>query len=68
MIRLNRLNNTEIVVNAELIEYMEETPDLVITLTSGRRIVVVQSLSEVIDRIISYKAKIISSAAPAEPV
>lgn len=68
MIRLNRLNRSEIVVNAEQIEYMEETPDLVITLMSGRKIVVSQSLSEVIDRIITYKARIISSAAPAEPV
>ncbi len=61
MIRLNRLNNSEIVINADQIEFMEETPDLVITLMSGRKIVVCQPMSEVIRRIIKYKARILSN-------
>ena len=61
MIRLNRLNKSEIVINADQIEFMEETPDLVITLMSGRKIVVSQSMMEVIKRIVQYKARILSN-------
>jgi flagellar protein FlbD len=60
MIRLNRLNNSEIVVNVDLIEMMEETPDLVITLSTGRKIVVSQKMDEVIELIIKFKSRIIS--------
>lgn len=58
MIKLNRLNNTEVFVNPDLIEMMEETPDLVITLKSGRKLVVSQKVSEVCNEIIDYKAKL----------
>lgn len=58
MIRLKRLNNSEIVVNSDMIETMEETPDLVITLTSGRKIVVNERLQDVINRIIEYKCRL----------
>lgn len=55
MIRLKRLNDKEFVVNCELIEFIEETPDTVITLTTGRKIVVKESIEEVINKVISYK-------------
>ena len=55
MIRLKRLNNSDIVVNAELIQYLEETPDTVITLTTGNKIVVRENAEEVIKRVIDYK-------------
>lgn len=37
MIKISRLNNTEFVLNCELIEFIEETPDTVITLTTGKK-------------------------------
>ena len=40
MIEVTRLNGTQILVNADLIELVEETPDTVITFTTGRKIIV----------------------------
>ncbi|MCE1246492.1 MAG: flagellar FlbD family protein [Firmicutes bacterium] len=60
MIKVKRINNTEVVLNSDQIEYMEETPDLVITLVSGRKLVVSQTLEEVIRMILSYKRAILN--------
>lgn len=62
MIKVRRLNNKEFVVNSELILFIEETPDTVITLTTGQRIVVAESLDDVINKVIDYKAKIYAVA------
>jgi len=58
MITLKRLNNTEFVLNAELIEQIEATPDTVITLTTGNNIVVRESLKEVVKKILDYRRSI----------
>ena len=58
MIRLFRLNGALIVLNADLIETVESTPDTVITLSTGKKFVVTNSLEDVIDQIIQYKHKI----------
>ncbi len=58
MIRLKRLNNSEIIINAELIELIEETPDTVITLTNGHKMIVVDSADEVIKKVAAYKRSI----------
>ena len=61
MIDVTRLNGKNFVLNAELIEVMEETPDTVITLTTGHKYVVKESLDEVLDRIMTYKSLLIKS-------
>lgn len=58
MIKVTRLNNTELAVNAELIEFVEETPDTIISLTTGKKIVVKESVNEIIRRVVGYKKKI----------
>lgn len=58
MIKLKRLRGSEIVINAELIELVEETPDTVITLTNGHKMVVSSSVDEIIKLVIEYKQKI----------
>ncbi|MBZ4666233.1 flagellar FlbD family protein [Mahella sp.] len=55
MIKLTRLNGKEFVVNDDLIEMMEATPDTVITMTNGSKIVVSESVDEVIKRIIAFR-------------
>lgn len=55
MIKLTRLDGEAFVLNAELIRYVERRPDTFITLTSGERIVVTESLDEVIDRAVRYQ-------------
>ncbi|NLX61711.1 MAG: flagellar FlbD family protein [Tissierellia bacterium] len=59
MIKLKRLNGKEFVVNCDLIMFMEETPDTVITLTTGQKIVVTDRIDDIIHNIIKYKAKIL---------
>jgi flagellar protein FlbD len=55
MIRLTRLNHQPIVVNAELIEYLEATPDTVISLVHGQKLTVLETLDEVMGQIIEYQ-------------
>jgi Uncharacterized protein, possibly involved in motility len=58
MIEVTRLNNEKITINAEFIEKIEETPDTVITLTSGSKLVVKESRQEVKNLVILYKKEI----------
>lgn len=58
MIEVTRLRGAKIIINAELVECIEETPDTVITLTSGKKFVVSESGKEVVDLVINYKRKI----------
>ncbi|MBU5677421.1 flagellar FlbD family protein [Alkaliphilus sp. MSJ-5] len=58
MIYLKRMNNKEFVLNVDLIETIEETPDTVITLTNGHKMIVIESANEVIQKIIEYKRNI----------
>lgn len=55
MIKVSRLNGKEFVVNAELIQYLEETPDTVITLLNHEKVVVKEKVDEVIRRVIEYQ-------------
>ena len=60
MIDVTRLNGKNFVLNAELIEVMEETPDTVITLTTGHKYLVKESVDEVLDKLYAYKRKIMA--------
>ena len=55
MIYVTKLDGTEITVNAELIEYIEEIPETVITLTTGKKIIVKESRQKVKSLVKSYK-------------
>jgi len=63
MIQLTRLNHVPLVLNSDLIEHMEVTPDTVVTLTTGQKFVVLESAEEVLDRIIRFRRSIIAGAA-----
>ncbi len=58
MIKLTRLKGSELIVNSDLIEHMEVTPDTVITLTTGEKIVVLEPVDEIINKVIEFKRKI----------
>jgi len=58
MIVVTRLNSKRVVLNAELIKTVEETPDTVITLVNGDRLLVVESLEEVVRRSIEYSRSV----------
>ncbi len=54
MIPLTKLSNQSFVVNADLIKFIEATPDTLVTLTTGERILVKESTDEVIRRVVQY--------------
>jgi flagellar protein FlbD len=54
MIQLTRLGGDVLLVNAELLKYVESLPDTYLTLTTGDRLVVVESPDEVLRRVIEY--------------
>jgi len=54
MIKLSRLNGKFLVVNAELIELIESTPDTILTLTTGKKIMVKESVEEVVEKVKGY--------------
>jgi flagellar protein FlbD len=67
MIQLTRLNHAPLVLNSDLIEHMEVTPDTVVTLTTGQKIVVLESAEEVVERVIQFRRSIIAGS-PACPL
>ena len=67
MIWVTRLNGSEIVVNADLIEVVESTPDTVVTLVDGKKYVVHESAQEVVDRVRAFRASIVHLVERAEP-
>lgn len=61
MIEVTKINNVKITVNSDIIEIVEETPDTVITLTTGKKIIVKESRQEVSNLVISYRRNIFSN-------
>lgn len=62
MLEVTRLNGQKVVINCELIEYIDANPDTTITLTTANKFVVKETLDEVIEKIIQYKNKIYSQS------
>ncbi len=57
MIKVTKLNGRELVVNADLIEFIESTPDTLISLTTGRKLMVLEGLDEVIRMAVKYRSQ-----------
>jgi flagellar protein FlbD len=68
MIHVTRLNGIKFLVNANLIEQVESTPDTVITLTTGNNIIVRESVEDVRERIIQYHGAVAAAAREKSPV
>ena len=58
MIELTRLNDTKFTLNADLIETVEEVPDTVISLTTGKKIFVKESRQNVKNLVVLYKQEV----------
>ena len=59
MIRLSKLNGADFVLNCDLIETVEETPDTVISTVNGKKIVVKENIEEITAKVIEFKRKIL---------
>ena len=60
MIHVTRLNHLPLVLNADLIEWIEVTPDTVISLTTGQKLVVLEAAEEVVRRVVEFRRAIYS--------
>ena len=74
MIQLTRLNNVRLAVNCDLIKYVEEAPDTVITLLNGEKLVVRETADQVIERMREFRRSllvarygVVSPASDADP-
>lgn len=67
MIKLTRLNGSEMYINPALIELMEELPDTHITLTNGDRYIVLEPARIVVDRIVAFNVRALSRASLRAP-
>ena len=58
MIKVTRLNGEPIYINSDLIEFIETTPDTIITLTTGKKVIIKENIEYVIQHIVDYNQKI----------
>ena len=61
MITLTKLNGNTVVINAELIETVEATPDTIITLTNGKKFLITEDTEEVVKRAMGYRRELIQN-------
>jgi flagellar protein FlbD len=59
MVQLTRLNNSALVVNSDMIKFVEQAPDTVITLVNGEKILVRESSDEVVHRVVSFRQAVL---------
>jgi uncharacterized protein YlzI (FlbEa/FlbD family) len=59
MIQLTRLNNHPLVVNSDLIKFVEQAPDTVITLLNGEKIVVRENAQDVLERVVQFRRAVL---------
>lgn len=62
MIMLTRLNSTKLALNADLIERIGQAPDTVVVMANGAQYVVRESLEEIIELTIDYRARVLNAA------
>ncbi len=63
MIELTRLNGAPIVLNSDLIKTAEASPDTMLTLINGEKLIVREECAEVVERVIAYRARLLASVA-----
>ena len=68
MVTLTKLNGREITINAELIESLEATPDTVVNLVTGNRLVVKNSVDDIVARVMEYRKKVNSERKVPNPI
>jgi len=61
MIQLTRLNNSSLIVNSDLIKFVEQSPDTVMTLLNGEKIIVRESAEQVLERIVQFRRAVLQN-------
>ncbi|GHU76738.1 flagellar protein FlbD [Clostridia bacterium] len=58
MVEITKLNDAKMTINCDLIETVESTPDTMITLTTGKKLIAKDSIAEITDKIVAFKRRI----------
>ena len=64
MIHLTRLNHVPLIVNSDLTEHVEVTPDTVVALTTGQKFLVLESAEDVVEKVIEFRRAILAAGCP----
>ena len=64
MIRVTKLNGSDLVINADLIEFIESTPDTLLSLTTGRKLMVREDLEDVVRMVTDFRRQSRSHPVP----
>jgi flagellar protein FlbD len=67
MIELTRLNGNPMVLNSDLIKTAEASPDTMLTLINGEKLIVREECGEVVERVLAYRARLLASVAKRLP-
>ena len=59
MIQLTRLNNSSITINSDQIKFVEQSPDTVITLLNGEKILVQESVEQILERVVQFRRRLL---------
>ena len=65
MVQLTRLNNQPVMVNSDLIKFVEQSPDTLITLVNGEKFMVRETADEIVRRIVEYRRLLLQGTSPA---
>ena len=68
MIEVTRLNGNPMVLNSDLIKTAEASPDTMLTLINGEKMIVRETCAEVMERVIGYRARLLARVAAATEV
>ena len=63
MIELTRLNGTPMVLNSDLIKTAEASPDTMLTLIHGEKLIVRETIAELVERVLAYRASLLTDVA-----
>jgi len=58
MILLTKINNAPVALNCDMVQFIEETPDTVVTFDNGNKVVVKERMNEIIDKIVEYRRRV----------
>ena len=64
MIQLTRLNKKPLALNSDLVEFIENAPDTVITLVTGEKVVVLESTEQIVELIIGFRQRLLPTSLP----
>ena len=59
MIQVTRLNHIPLILNSDLIEHIEATPDTIITLTAGQKYRVLETPEEIVERVVAFRQSLL---------